>query len=468
MNAEILSRLQFALTASFHFIYPPLSMGLGLMLVVIGVIYVRTKDPKWRRLAFFWVKVYGLIFAVGVATGVVQEFEFGTNWANYSRFVGNVFGSLLAAEGVFAFFLEGGFLGLMLFGGNRLGPRMWLLATFLVVFGAHFSALWIIMANSWMQTPAGYTVQSLPAPARAYMTSFMQVVFTPSFIPRIMHVWFASWTAGSALMLSVSAWYLLKKRHIELAKANLRVALICFVIFSVLNLVAFGPAQSIEVTNYQPLKLASLEGLWQSQSCAPLYLVGWVNEANQTTTGISIPCLLSVLAYLNPQATVTGLNAFPPAQYPPINLVFQVYHFMFGMGTLFVPMGLLGLLLYFWKRKVFEARWVLWLFVVTVFLAEMSITAGWWTAEIGRQPWIVYNLLPTSQGVSPTLSATDVGISLVMFVGLYILLFILFIYLLNGKIQAGPEPLEEVESVPVSTLPDTFRQIFRRRGARAE
>jgi cytochrome bd ubiquinol oxidase subunit I len=467
MNTELLSRLQFALTASFHFIYPPLSMGLGLMLVVIGIIYVRTKDPKWRQMAFFWVKIYGLIFAVGVATGVVQEFEFGTNWANYSRFVGNVFGSLLAAEGVFAFFLEGGFLGLMLFGGNRLGPRMWLLATFLVVLGAHFSALWIIMANSWMQTPAGYTVQALPAPARAYMTSFMQVVFTPSFIPHILHVWFASWTAGSALMLSVSAWYLLKKRHIELAKANMRVALACFVIFTVLNLVVFGPAQAIEVTNNQPLKLASMEGLWQSQSCAPLFLVGWVNEANQTTKGISIPCMLSVLAYQNPHATVTGLNAFPPTQYPPINLVFQVYRFMFGMGTLFVPIGLLGLLLYFWKRKVFETRWVLWLFVATVFLAEMTITAGWWTAEIGRQPWIVYNVLPTSQAGSPSLSATEVGISLVMFVGLYILLFILFIYLLNGKIQAGPEPLEEVESVPVSSLPDTFRQIFRRRGARA-
>jgi cytochrome d ubiquinol oxidase subunit I len=467
MNLELLSRLQFALTASFHFIYPPLSMGLGLMLVVIGLIYVRTKDPKWRRLAFFWVKVYGLIFAVGVASGVVQEFEFGTNWANYSRFVGNVFGSLLAAEGVFAFFLEGGFLGLMLFGGNRLGPRMWLLATFLVVFGAHFSALWIMMANSWMQTPAGYTIQALPAPARAYMTSFMQVMFTPSFIPRILHVWIASWTTGSALMLSVSAWYLLRKRHIELAKANLRVALPFFVVFAALNLLAFGPNQSIEVTNNQPVKLASMEGLWQTQSCAPLYLVGWVNEANRTTTGFSIPCLLSLLAYMNPQATVTGLDAFPAVAYPPINLVFQVYHFMFDLGALFVPISLLGLILYYWKRKLYETRWMLWLFVISVFLAEMAITAGWWTAEIGRQPWIVYNLLPTAQAGSPSLSATEVALSLVMFVGLYILLFILFIYLLNGKIQAGPEPLEEVESVPVASLPDTFRQIFRRRGARA-
>src|SRR5262245_86452 len=235
MDPELLSRLQFALTVSFHFIYPPLSMGLGLMLIVLGIRYVRTKDPQWRRLSFFWIKIYGLIFAVGVATGIVQEFEFGTNWANYSRFVGNVFGSLLAAEGIFAFFLEGGFLGLMLFGGNRLGPRLWLTATCLVVFGAHFSALWIIMANSWMQTPAGFVVQSQPPPTRAYMTDFWQVVFTPSFIPRILHVWFASWTAGSALMLSVSAWYLLKKQHVELATSNLRVALPAFATFSILN-----------------------------------------------------------------------------------------------------------------------------------------------------------------------------------------------------------------------------------------
>jgi cytochrome d ubiquinol oxidase subunit I len=467
VNAEVLSRLQFALTASFHFIYPPLSMGLGLMLVVIGIIYARTKDPKWRRLSFFWVKVYGLIFAVGVASGVVQEFEFGTNWANYSRFVGNVFGSLLAAEGIFAFFLEGGFLGLMLFGGNRLGPRMWLLATFLVVFGAHFSALWIVMANSWMQTPAGFTIQATPLPPRAYMTDFWSVVFTPSFLQRITHVFFASWTAGAALVLSVSAWYVLKKRHVEVAKSMLKVALFAFVIFGLINAFVAGPLQAIEVTNFQPLKLASMEGLWQSQACAPLFIVGWVNEANQTTTGLSIPCLLSILAYMNPQAVVTGLEAFPPAQYPPINLVFQVYHFMFDMGFLFVLIGVVGVFFYFWKRKVFETRWLLWLFVLTVFITEAAITAGWWTAEVGRQPWIVYGILPTALAVSPTLSTTDVTLSMVMFLVLYSLLFIVFIYLLNGKIQEGPEQLADVESVPVSSLPDTFREIFRRRGARA-
>lgn len=463
MDAETLSRVQFALTISFHFIFPPLSMGLGLMLIVIGAIYARTKDPKWRRLSFFWVKVYGLIFALGVATGVVQEFEFGTNWADYSRFVGNVFGSLLAAEGVFAFFLEGGFLGLMLFGGNRLGPRFWLFSICMVVIGAHFSALWIVMANSWMQTPAGYMIASDPAPARAVMTDFWQVVFTPSFMPRIMHVFMASWTVGAALMLSVSSWYLLKKRHIELAKSNLKVALPAFILFATVNIVIFGPMQAVEVTDNQPLKLASMEGLWQSQSCARMYLVGWVDVESQTTTGISIPCLLSFLAYQDTQATIAGIDSFAPAPIPPINVVFQVYHFMIGVGSLLVPVGLLGGLLYLWKRRLYQARWMLRLLVLTVFAGEATITAGWWTAEIGRQPWIVYNVLATANGVSPVVGSDQVLFSLVMFVGLYTLLLVLFLYLLNKKIQAGPEELEDVETADVSSLPDTFSDIFSRR-----
>src|SRR4029078_11456815 len=197
-------------------IFPPLSMGLGLMLVAIGIKYLRTKDPKWRQLALFCTQVCGLMFAMGVATGIVQEFDFGMNWSNYSRFVGNVFGSLLAAEGVFAFFLEGGFLGLMLFGGNRLGPRLWFFASFMVVFGSHFSALWIIMANSWMQTPQGSEIVTTPAPTRAVMTDFGQVVFPPSFFPRILHVFFASWTAGAAPVARVRALSVPQKTHHDL------------------------------------------------------------------------------------------------------------------------------------------------------------------------------------------------------------------------------------------------------------
>jgi cytochrome bd ubiquinol oxidase subunit I len=463
MDPELLSRVQFALTASFHFIFPPLSMGLGLMLLVVSGAYLRTKDPKWRQLAFFWTKVYGLIFALGVATGVVQEFEFGMNWADYSRFVGNVFGSLLAAEGVFAFFLEGGFLGLMLFGGNRLGPKLWFFATFMVVFGAHFSALWIIMANSWMQTPQGYEIAQTPLPARAVMTDLGQVLFTPSFLPRLMHVFFASWTAGAALMMSVSAWYILKKRHMELAMANMKVALSGFILFSLGMFFIVGPSMAIEATTNQPLKLASMEGLWQSTSCAPLFLVGWVDAAAQTTTGISIPCLLSVLAYLNPQAVVQGIDSFAPDPTPPINLVFQVYHFMFGMGSLFVPLGLLAGLLYLRKRRLYTTRWMLWLLVVTVFFVEAAIIAGWWTAEIGRQPWVVYNVLKTADGVSPNLDTTEVVFTLGSFIFMYAVLLVLFLYLLNAKIHQGPEPLEEVETVDMATLPNTFRDVFRRR-----
>ena len=460
MNPELLSRLQFALTASFHFIYPPISMGLGLLLVVIGLIYLRTGDPKWRQISFFWVKVYALVFALGVATGLVQEFEFGTNWADYSRFVGNIFGSLLAAEGIFAFFLEGGFLGLMIFGGNRLGPRMWFLASFLVVFGAHFSALWIIMANSWMQTPAGYALQESSVGTIAVMTSFMEVMFTPSFVVRLMHVWVASWMVGASLMLSVSAWYLLKKKHIDMAQAGFKVALPIFVVLSIVQVTVSGASQAVEVTNFQPVKLAAMEGVWESQSCAPMYLVGWVNEATQTTTGIKVPCLLSLLAGGSIDTTIAGLTSFPSDTWSPINLVFQVYHLMINLGAIFIPIGLLGALFFFWKRRLWTTRWVLWIFVITIFLTELATMSGWWTAEFGRQPWIVWNLLRTSDAVSPLLQGYQVFASVLMFVVLYAILFVLFLYLLNEKIQHCPDPLSD--EVPVTSLPDTFKEIFRR------
>ncbi len=461
MDPELLSRWQFALTASFHFIYPPISIGLGLFLVVIGALYVRTKDPKWRQLSFFWIKVYGLVFAMGVATGIVQEFEFGTNWADYSRFVGNIFGSLLAAEGVFAFFLEGGFLGLMLFGGNRLGPRMWLFSIVMVVFGAHFSALWIIMANAWMQTPAGYELAQTPIGTLAYMTSFREVVFTPSFIPRILHTLAASWMVGASLVLSVSAFYVLKGRHMETAKAAFKVALPIFVLFSIVQVFLFGAESAVSVTDNQPVKLSAMEGLWDTTSCAPMYLVGWVNEGAQTTTGIKIPCALSFLAGGSFDATVQGLRSFPPDTWAPINLVFQVYHLMISLGGLFIAIGLLGVLFAVWKERIWRMRWLLWIFVLSIFMTQLATLSGWWTAEFGRQPWIVWNLLRTVDGVSPNINGGQVFLSLLMFIGLYALLFVLFLYLLNEKVQHGPEPLED--EAAVTSLPDTFKDIFRRR-----
>jgi cytochrome d ubiquinol oxidase subunit I len=464
MNPEFLSRLQFALTASFHFIFPPISMGLGVLLVWMGWRYLRTGDPVWRQSSFFWVRVYGLVFSLGIVTGIVQEFAFGMNWSQYSRFVGNVFGSLLAAEGVFAFFLEGGFLGLLLFGGTRLGPRMWLLATFLVAFGAHFSALWILMANSWMNTPQGFTTESSQWGSIAVMTDFASVVFTPSFLPRLFHVWVASWMIGSALVLSASAWYLLKGRHVEFAKKNIQLALPAFTVLAILQVFVFGASMAKTVTQYQVPKLAAMEGVFQSQSCAPLMLVGWVDESARTTSGIPapVPCLLSILSYQDPHATITGLTTFPTNVWAPVNLEFQVYHLMIDLGFLFPLIGIVGW--FVWWRRSRHGRpmpgWLLRVLIAPVFLAEVATISGWWTGEVGRQPWIVWNVLRTADASSPTLSTGDVLGSLVVFALLYVLLGALFLFLLDRMIRQGPEPPDE--GVHPAALPDTFREVFRR------
>jgi cytochrome d ubiquinol oxidase subunit I len=411
-------------------------------------------------MSFFWVKIFALVFAMGIATGVVQEFEFGMNWADYSRFVGNIFGSLLAAEGVFAFFLEGGFLGLMLFGGRRLGPRMWLLATFMVAFGAHFSAVWIIMANSWMQTPDGYTVVTTATGARAVMTSFSEVMFTPSFLSRIGHVLVSAWMVGTSLMLSVSAWYLLKKQHTEVAKAGFRLAIPLFFVLSIVQVFVFGSESAAIVAQYQPSKLAGMEGLWETQDCAPMTLIGWVDKENGTTKGIQVPCALSFLVGGSIETTVIGLDQIPEELWPPLQVTFQTYRIMLALGSLFIPIGLLGVIFYYRKGRIFNMRWLLWIFVLSIFLTEVVTLSGWAVAEIGRQPWIVYGVMKTAEGVSPILRVEQIIASISIFIFLYIALFALFIFLLNAKIQHGPDPL--VEDKPVSALPDTFREVFGR------
>ena len=463
MSVEDLHRIQFALTVTFHFIFPPLSLGVGLILVIFGIKAVRTKDPKWRQLSTFWVKIYGLIFAMGIATGIVQEFEFGTNWSQYSRFVGNIFGSLLAAEGIFAFMLEGGFLGLMLFGGTRLGNRMWLFATTMVVAGATFSATWIVMANSWMQTPRGYEIRDVGQGPQAFMTSFQDVVFTPSFIPRILHVLAASWMVGSSLVLSVGAYYLLKKRHIELAKTMIRVALPIFTIMAILQVAVFGANQATEVATYQPAKLGAMEGLYQTETCAPLYLFGWTNPATESTKGVAIPCLLSLLTDKKFDGSVTGLEATPRNDWPNVGLVFQVYHLMIDLGMLFILIGVVACGVWIWKRKIWNQRWLLWVLVSSVVLTELATEAGWWTAEFSRQPWIVWQVLKTEDAVSPNVTFAQVVFSIAMFVVLYIIVFVVFIRLLDRRIKEGPPPPADPDEI--ASLPDSFGEIFRRRSS---
>jgi cytochrome d ubiquinol oxidase subunit I len=465
MSTELLDRIQFGLTISFHFIFPPMSLGLGLVLVIFGIQSVRTKDPRWRQLSMFWTKIYGLIFSMGIATGIVQEFQFGTNWSEYSRFVGNIFGSLLAAEGIFAFMLEGGFLGLMLFGGVRLGNKLWLFATTMVVAGATFSATWIVMANSWMQTPQGYDIKDVGHGNQAFMTSFRDVVFTPSFGPRIWHTLVASWIVGASLVLSVGAYYLLKDRYVELARTMIRVALPMFTVLAVLQVVFFGANQATEVTNRQPQKLAAMEGVYQSRTCAPMYIVGWTNPDTDTTTGLHIPCLLSFLTSQQFDAKVTGLDAFPKDEWPPVRLVFQVYHLMIDLGTLFIAIGALACLLWIWRKRLWRTRWMLRVLVATIVLTQLATLSGWWTAELGRQPWIVWGLMRTADAESPNVGAAQVAFSIGMFVVLYALVFAVFLWLLDRKIKEGPpEPPDEDET---TSLPDSFGEIFRHR-SRAE
>lgn len=461
MSAELLHRIQFGLTISFHFIFPPMSLGLGMVLIIFGVQSVRTNDPKWRQLSLFWTKIYGLIFAMGIATGIVQEFQFGTNWAVYSRFVGNIFGSLLAAEGIFAFMLEGGFLGLMLFGGQRLGNKLWLFATTMVVAGATISATWIVMANSWMQTPKGYEIKDVGIGDQAFMTSFREVVFTPSFGPRFFHTLVASWLVGSSLVLSVAAFYLLRKRHVELAKTMVRVALPIFAVLAVLQVTVFGANQAEAVAQYQPEKLAAMEGVYETRDCAPMTIVGWTNPQTRTTTGIQIPCMLSLLTGYNPDTVIEGLDEFPAADQPNVPLVFQVYHLMINLGMVFIAIGALGILLWIWKGKLWTFRPMLWLLIASIGLTQLATLSGWWTAEFGRQPWIVWELLRTEDAYSPNVGWGQVAFSIAMFVVLYIAVAAVFFFLLNEKIKAGPpDPPDEGE---IESLPDSFGEIFSRR-----
>lgn len=445
MDVEILARLQFAITIAFHYIYPPLSIGLGVFMVISEGMYLKTKDKFYEQMTKFWVKVFALTFAIGVATGIVMEFEFGTNWATYSRFVGDVFGSALAAEGIFAFFLESGFLAVLVFGWDKVGPKMHFFSTLMVALGSMFSAVWIVVANSWMQTPAGYHIVGEGMNARAEITDFWAMVFNPSSVDRLLHTISGCWLAGAFLVISVAAYYLLKDKHIRFAKSSIKIALIIALIASLFQLFT-GHQSAVGVAKNQPAKLAAMEAVFDDQTNAPLYLFGWVNEDNQEVKfGIAIPSMLSYLIDWDANTNVTGLNSFPKDERPPVNIVFQAYHLMVAIGFMLIAISVLGVFLW-WKGTLFKHRWLLWIFVFSVLLPQIANQVGWITAEVGRQPWIVYGLMKTSEGLSKAVQAGQVWYSLIMFTLIYIGLFILFIYLLNNKIQHGPEEADLIPS----------------------
>jgi cytochrome d ubiquinol oxidase subunit I len=447
MDVLTLSRIQFAATISFHYIYPPLSIGLGVVLVIIEAMWLKTKNPLYHQMARFWTKVFALTFAIGVATGIVMEFEFGTNWATYSRFVGDVFGSALAAEGIFAFFLESGFLAVLLFGWDKVSRGVHFFATCMVCLGAHFSAIWIVVANSWMQTPAGYHIVEAASGPRAEITDFWAMVFNPSSMDRLFHTLCGCWQAGAFLVVSVSAWYLLKRKHEAFAKASMRVGLVVGLVASLLSLVS-GHDSAIGVAKNQPAKLAAFEGLYETTTNAPLVLFGWVDEQNERVIGPAIPGMLSYLTHGDASKPVTGLHEFKPEDRPPVQRVFQLYHLMVGIGFAMIGLAVFGA--YFcWRKVLFGKRWMLWLLVLSVLGPQIANQAGWFAAEMGRQPWIVYGLMRTSEGLSAVVTANAVLGSLVLFMFIYVLLFAVFVYLLNDKIQHGPD---EADLTPTGKL----------------
>ncbi len=458
MDVVLLSRIQFAVTSGFHYIYPPLSIGLGLILVIIEGMYIKTKQPIYKQMTKFWVKVFALTFALGVATGLVQLFGFGTNWARYSRFVGDVFGSALAAEGIFAFFLEAGFLGLMLFGWDRVKPSIHYLATICVALGAHFSALWIVVANSWMQTPAGYEIVEIGNESRAVVTDFWGMVFNPSSIDRVIHVVLGCWLAGIFLLISVCAYYLLKKRHEQFARIGIKLGLCLGAIVALLQLISADSSAQI-VAKHQPPKLAAMEGVFSTQPYTSMMLFGWVDQETQTVKGVGIPGLLSFLTYRDFKAAVPGLDQVPPEDWPRVNAVFQAYHLMIYMWVGMALSVLIGGYL-FWRKQLETSKWALRLLVVSVLFPQVANQVGWMTAEMGRQPWIVWGLLRTPEGISSAINAGQVLGSLIMFICVYLLLFALFLFLLDRKIKHGPPEGElEHKDEPIYRNPFELSQL---------
>ncbi len=446
LDPLLLSRLQFAFTIMFHYLFPPLTIGLGVIMVGIEAVYLRTRDPLYESMARFWTKVFAVNFAMGVATGIVMEFEFGTNWAAYSRYVGDVFGSALASEGIFAFFLESGFLAVLVFGWDRVSPRMHFFATVMVALGGIFSSVWIVVANSWMHTPAGFHIVGEGAFARAEILDFWAMVFNPTSVVRLLHVWVGALILGGFFVLSISAWYLLHGKHEEFSR---RTFIIGLAVATVGALAApfTGHLQADAVARLQPAKLAAFEGHYTTGP-GTLYAFGVPDdETKEVRFGLGLPGGLSFLVHGDFGEPIAGLDAFDPADLPPVGLTFQTYHLMVALGLLFI---LLTLVAWFHHRRgtLFSNRPLLWVFVFAVLGAYAANQLGWVSAEVGRQPWIVYGLLRTTDALSESLTGGVVLSSIILFGLIYLLLFGVWLFVMNDKIQHGPQPASAVSGPP--------------------
>ncbi len=434
MDAVLLARIQFGFVAGFHFLFPPTTLGLSLIILILESQYLRKKDELYKTVSTFLIKILGVVFVLGVATGISLEFAFGNNWSEYSRMVGDIFGPPLAAEGVFAFFMESIFLGVLLFGRRRVSEKAYWWSAFLVFFAAHLSGIWIIIANSWMQTPAGFKIEG----GRAVLTNFIQAAVNHSTVIRFLHTVAGGWITGSLFAAAIGAWYLLNKRHIEAGKQILRTALVIFVIVSLVQL-GLGHGHAVQVAKTQPEKMAAFEALWKTEKSAPFCIFGIPDEAQQKTHFyIGIPKLLSILIHFDPNAEVKGLNAFPKDELPPVFLPFISYHLMILFGLIFIVMAIAGGLMLV-RKTIFNARRFLRFLLIAVPLPYLSNELGWIAAEVGRQPWAVYKVLRTSAAVSPVVPSGQILATLILFFLVYSLIGIIGVRTILKIIRKGPK-----------------------------
>lgn len=441
MDAVMLSRIQFAFTVGYHFIFVPISIGVGMMVVLSERRYYKSGIPDDRAASNFWIKLFTATFAIGVATGITMEFAFGANWANYSRFVGNIFGAPLAAEGLLAFFLESTFLGVLLFGRKKVSRRFYYVSAWLVWAGSLLSALWILIANSWMQTPQGYKIEG----GKAVLTDFWAAAFNPSTAPRYFHTVASALLMGCFVVAGVCAWYMLKKRHLHFARQAMLWAISVGLVMAV-AMPFLGHWGALVAAEHQPVKVAAFENVTDTEDGATLWLFGWLtknDDGTYDTHGLGIPKGLSLILHLNPDARITGLDAVPLADRPPVPLVFQSYHLMIMLGGLFVVVLLLALVMHYLKRLE-NARWLLWILVACIPLALLAINMGWMSAEVGRQPWIVQGLMRTTDGVSPAVSTGEIWTTLGLFGLIYLVLFVAWLRIFIGIIRQGPEDVAEM------------------------
>jgi cytochrome d ubiquinol oxidase subunit I len=433
MDVLMLSRLQVAAATFFHFLFVPLTLGLSILIAIMETIYVKTGDAEYKSMAKFWGKIFLVNFAVGVVTGITLEFQFGTNWSRYSKYVGDIFGSLLAIEATLAFFLESTFLAVWAFGWNRLSPKLHATSIWLVAFASNLSALWILIANAWMQHPVGYVLRG----GRAELSDFLAIVTQPFAWQIFFHTISGAYILAGFFVMGVSAYHLLRKQHLSFFTKSFRLGLAMALIFSLAEIVQ-GHIHGAEVAKIQPTKLAAMEALWDTQAGAPQTLLVIPDEKNETNLVEfgKIPGALSMLAYHDPKAVVKGLKDFPKEERPPVLLTFVAFRLMVGLGFLF---GFLTVWAWLKRNKLTDSPGLLKVLLYAIPLPYLALEAGWMVTEVGRQPWIVYGLMKTKDAVSP-IAVSQVGTTLLAFVVVYTLLGLAAFYLIRKFAIQGPEP----------------------------